>query len=206
MDDVQICNLALSRIGISIKIASLSDRSKEAIELRNVFDLVRDRVLEAAPWPFARKIVSLQKVGAQPYGFLYRYAYPNDCLAIRSVLPPAPSGQSAECFREWLKTEPVRHEIQLDDDNARTIATDQDLASLEYTIRATNARLFSAKFVSAFAWALAAEVALPLAKTIDYSRNAGAQYEKELNEAIAAGLNEEKADAPPDSEFVRARL
>lgn len=205
MDDTQIGNLTLSRIGISLKIASLDDRSKEAIELRNVFSLVRERVLEAAPWPFARKIVPLQKVGAQPYGFLYRYVYPNDCLAIRALLPPATAGQSAEAFRQWVKTNPVRHEIQLDSDN-RTICTDQDLAFLEYTVRVTNPRLFSAKFVSAFAWALAMEVALPLAKTIDYSRNAGAQYEKELNEAIAAGLNEEKQDAPPDSEFVRARL
>lgn len=205
MDDIQICNLALARIGVSLKIASLDERTKEAIEIKNVFSLVRERVLEAAPWPCARKIVALQKVGDQPYGYLHRYMYPSDCLAIRTVLPPVPAGQSAESLRQWIKTNPVRHEIQLDGDNHMTICTDQDGASLEYTLRITNPRLFSAKFVSAFGWALGAEVALPLAKS-DYARNAAAQYEKELNEALAAALNEEKADAAPDSEFVRARL
>lgn len=204
-DDISICNLALSRIGVTMKIASLSDRTKEAVELNAVFAEVRERVLAAAPWPFARKIVELQKTGTTPYRWAYRYEYPGDCVAIRAIYPPFPAGQTAQTFRRWLQENTVKYEIALDEDDALTICSDQNAAIIEYTARVENPRRFDAPFTSAFAWALAAEIALPLAKTIDHSRNAGTMYEKEVYEAIAKALNEEKRDVPPESEFVRAR-
>lgn len=205
-DDVSICNMALSRIGVSMKIASLSDRTKEAIELNGVFDEVRDRVLTADNWPFARKLRSLQLTGDTPFLWKYRYEYPNDCLAVRLLYPPNPSGTSIESFRLALKENPIRYEIGLDEDDAQTICTDQDLAAIEYTARVINPRHYDARFTSAFAWALAAEIALPLAKTIDHSRNAASMYEKEIREASAKAANEERPEPPPDSEFVIVRL
>lgn len=243
-DDVQIANLALARIGVSLKIASLTERTKEAIEIRNVFANVRDRVLEAAPWPFARRFVQLAKTGDNQklYRWLFQYGYPTDCVALRTLLPPVPanliagvfpgyvspwSGESFSSpvaavplnssyaltyytltgsFRQWIKAYPVRFELGVDAADTRIILTDQDQAVAEYTARVTNPTLYTGKFTSVFAWALAAEIALPLAKTVEYSRNAAAMYEKELNEEIAKQMNEEKQDALPDSEFVRARL
>jgi hypothetical protein len=208
VDDVSIANLALARIGITMKIDSLSPpaRTKEAIELIAVFDEVRERVLAAAPWPFARKIVTLQQSGSTPFKWPYRYEYPNDCVAIRALYPPYQSGMTADTFREWTITNKVPFELALDDTDALTICTGQDQAVIEYTKLVTNPRLYNSKFRSAFAWALSAEVALPLAKTIDHSRNAAAAYEKEIAEATAQALNEEQADVQPESEFVRARM
>ncbi|BCS54781.1 hypothetical protein [Geobacter sp. SVR] len=205
-DEVAICNRALSRIGVTTKIPSLDVRTKEAIELNAVFEDVRDAVLAAAHWPFARKIIALQKTGEAPFRWLYRYEYPNDCVAIRFLYPPISGGRDAEGFRLALQENPIKYEIGLDENNAQTICTDTDLAVIEYTARVKNPRQFDAKFSSALAWALAAEVALPLAKTLDHSRNALAMYEKEISEAIAKALNEERSDPPPESEFVLARL
>lgn len=208
MDDVQICNLALSRIGISLKIASLqTERTKEAIELRNVYELTRDRVLGAAPWPFAKRTVQLAKVGDTPARWKYRYAYPNDCLALRGLFPASLIGSfTQQTLRQYLMLNKTPHEMELTTGDVQTIVTDLDQAYAIYTVRVTNPSVFDAAFVSAFAWSLAAEVALPLAKTIDHSRNAGAQYAAEINTALAKSLNEEGGDAPPDSEFVIARL
>lgn len=205
-DDISICNIALARIGITTKIASLTERTKEAIELNSVFEDVRDRVLSAAPWPFARRIIALQKTGSTPFRWAYRYEYPSDCIAIRNIFPPMPSGTTAEMFRRWLTESKVAYETEADSNDYQTIVTDQDLAVIQYTKRVTNPVRFDSKFSGAFSWALAAEVALSLAKTIDHSRNAAAAYEKEIREAIANARNEEQREDPPDSEFVRARL
>lgn len=204
-DDVSICNLALLRIGVSVKIDSLTQRTKEAIELNAVYEEVRDRVLAAAPWPFARKVRNLQLTGDTPVKWKYRYEYPNDCVAIRAIYPPD-SGFLSGIYRQYLQADRTPYELENDDDGYLTICTDIEKPIIEYTARITNPQRFDAKFTSAFAWLLATEIALPLAKSIDYSRNAADAYTREINEAIAKALNEEKKDAPIDSEFVRARL
>jgi hypothetical protein len=206
-DEVKICNIALSRIGVTMKIDTLSNpRTKEAVELAQVYEEIRDRVLAAASWPFAKKVVELQKTGATPAKWAYRYQYPNDCLAVRYIFPKISGGASPASYRQALKEIKTPYEITLDDSDSLTICTDQDAAVLEYTKRVTNPMLFDATFASALSWALAAEVALPLAKTIDHARNAAAAYDKLVAEAMVKALNEEVREDPPDSEFVRVRL
>ncbi|MDT8419347.1 MAG: hypothetical protein RQ754_02860 [Desulfuromonadales bacterium] len=202
--EVDLCNLALFRIGVTTTIASLTERSKEAIVCNGVYENVRDKVLEAAPWPFARKFADLQLTGDAPDRWAYRYQYPTDCLAVRSVLPPVPSGLSQIAYRQWLQQYQVPYELS-EGDEGLTICTDCEESNIEYTVRVTNPMRFSAKFTSALAWALAAEIAIPLAKGIDYAKNAAAMYEKELFETLAKMFNEEQSDEDPESEFVRAR-
>lgn len=190
-----------------MKIDSLvNPRTKEALELAQAFETTRDRVLQSAPWPFAKKVVELQKTGATPIKWAYRYQYPGDCLAVRHIFPDIGAGTSPASFRQALKEIKTPYELALDETDSLTICTDLDAAVLEYTKRVTNPLLFDATFSSAFAWALASEVALPLAKTIDHARNANAAYEKLVAEAITKALNEEVREDPPDSEFVRVRL
>lgn len=206
-DEVSICNVALSRIGISLKIDSLANpRSKEAIELAQVYEDVRDLVLSASPWPFARKVVALQPTGTTPMKWAYRYEYPNDCLAVRFLFPRIGGGSSPASYRQAIQEIKTPHEIALDDDDSLTICTDLQGAVMEYTKRVVNPARFDAMFSSALSWALASEVALPLAKTIDHAKNAANAYEKIVAEAKAKALNEEVRQDPPDSEFVRARL
>jgi hypothetical protein len=207
-DEAQICNTALSRIGVTTKITSLDNpRTKEAIELAQVYEEVRDRVLAAAHWPFARKSVRLQQSGETPEKWAYRYEYPNDCLAVRFIFPPIGAGRSPQSFRQSLQEIKTPYEIALSEDDSLTLCTDLGPeAVLEYTKRVTNPARFDALFASALAWALAAEVALPLAKTVDYAQNAIKAYDLVVAQATAKALNEEVRQDPPDSEFVRARL
>lgn len=203
--EVDLCNLALFRIGVTTTITSLTERSKEAIVCNGVYENVRDKVLEAAPWPFARKFADLQLTGSAPDRWAYRYQYPTDCLAVRSVLPPVPSGLSQNLYRQWMQQYQVPYELVEGADGNLTICTDREEANIEYTVRVTNPVRFSAKLTSTLAWAIAAEIAIPLAKGIDYAKNAAAMYEKELFETLAKMLNEERADEDPFSEFERVR-
>jgi len=58
-DPVQICNVALSRIGHREPIASLDDKSEEAVVCNAIFQTVRDSLLGAWPWPFSIKHTAL---------------------------------------------------------------------------------------------------------------------------------------------------
>lgn len=206
-DDVSIANLALLRIGVTKKIASLQPpgQTQEAIVLIDLFDEVRDRVLAAAPWPFARKMINLQLTGDTPIRWKYRYEYPNDCVSLRALLPDIPAGMTPEAFRLWQKANRVPYELE-DSEGVTTICTDQETAVLEYTVRVTNPTRYDAVFTSAFAWALGAEAALPLAKTIEHSKNAAAAYNSVIADAIAKALNEEVTEREFVSEFERSRL
>ena len=202
--EVMICNTALARIGVTMAITSLAERSKEAMQCTLFYAEVRDRVLGAAPWPFARKMAALQLTGTPPSKWTYRYQVPNDCLRIREVYPSGWTGPVDNCLGR-MPSMRVAYELASGDDNNLVLDTHQEQAVIEYTARVTNPAQFDAAFASAFAWALAAEIALPLAKGVEYARNAAAAYEKEINEALARALNEEPADLHPESEFVTVR-
>lgn len=204
--EVDICNMALSRIGVTMQIQSLTERSKEAASANLIYEQTRDKVLAAYPWAFAKRTKVLQLTGTPPDRWAYRYEYPNDCIAVRHIYPSLTGSVGGQSLRLWLQQNRARYELYAGDNNNLTICTDQETAVVEYTARITNPLLFDSAFTSALGWALAAELALPLAKGIDYSRNAAAAYEKEVFEALSKSLNEEKKDDPPESEFIRARF
>lgn len=202
--EVSICRVALSRVGSTVKIASLDDRTAAAIECKQAYEMHRDKVLAAVDWPFAGRVADLQLTGTGTGRWLYRYQYPNDCVAVRYVTPPLPDGMSNASYREWLQRYRFAHEIQGGDSDNLTILSDIEQAVIHYTRRVTNPVLFSAAFASMLAWAIAAEVAIPLAKG-EYAANAAAHYEKELGEAAAKAMSEEVRDEALDSEFVTCR-
>lgn len=203
--DVQICNITLSRVGISMQIQQLTERTKEAIACNLVYANVRDRVLSAAPWPFATRTVALQLTGTAPQQWTYQYEYPNDCLEVRGIYPPR-DGIDVKAFRQWMKTARVEYEVQAGDADQKVICTDIENAVAVYTRRVTDPQKFSALFGNAFAWALAAEVAIPLAKGIDYAKNANAAYLVAIGEAFAKAQNEQQPGDAPESEFLIERL
>jgi hypothetical protein len=204
--DVELCNMALARIGITMAITSLDERSKEAMQCKLFFEMTRDKVLGDAPWPFARRTALLQLTGDAPQRWGYSYQYPGDCLRLNDVFPTIPTAMSPDVFRQWAQSNRVAYELGAGEADNQVILTDQVNAVADYTLRITNPLRFDAAFSSAFAWALAGELAVPLAKGVDYARNAYAQYEKEIAMALAKFLNEEGPPAEkPESPFVAAR-
>ena len=202
---VQLWNIALARVGITIRVESETERTSQALACALVYPMIRDKVLSSAPWPFATQAQSLQLTGTAPDHWDYQYAYPNDCLEVRGVYPEIPSGLAADALREWMRVYRVPFEVMAGDNDDTVICTDQEDAVILYTKRVTNVGRFSAHFDNCIAWAMAAEIAIPLAKGIDYAKNAGQQYQLALNEAFAKAMNETQPGEHPESEFVRAR-
>ncbi len=152
--DVDICNLALLRLGTRSSIASLSEGSTEANACAMAYPIIRDDVLCQHPWGFATRRNALAELGKAPLPWWHRYAYPTDCLKARTILR-APGDRML-----------VRFEVSGDQDESgnpmRVILTNRGGAVLIYTAAITTAALFDAPFIEALAWMMAAELAIAL--------------------------------------------
>ena len=98
-----LCNAALRRVGHYVSIGSIYDGSKAARVALDYYAQTRDNLFGLRDWPFLRRSVSLGAPlkSAPPAGYgaivwtnaypplpwLYEYAYPANCIEVRSVRP-----------------------------------------------------------------------------------------------------------------------
>jgi len=152
--DIDICNLALLRLGTRSSISSLSENSTEAMTCALLFPVVRDGLLARHHWGFASRRTALADLGLPPDPWAFRYAYPTDCLQARSIHQPV-AGAPLIPFAISGDQDGAGNPIQV-------ILTDQPQAELVYTARIASAALFDATFVEALSWTLAAELGVAL--------------------------------------------
>lgn len=84
---VQICNLALSRLGAS-RITSLSDNTTEAKLCKTFFDDIADEVMMRGPWNSTVSLKALNKTSNTPaFGFDSEFQLPTDpfCLRVLNI-------------------------------------------------------------------------------------------------------------------------
>lgn len=200
---VDICNLALSHLGVSVEIVDLdTERSKEAKACRRFYDVVRDEVLRDFDWPFAKVTELLALVedftGDSDRDWSFAYRYPADAIAIRRVI----LGGAGR-----LETQSSKVRYLMGRDNAGVlIYTDLADASVEFTYRETDVTRFPPDFISAFSHLLASRIGPRIAG--DKIKLVEAQlplYDYEIRKARANALNEQLPDFEPDSELLRAR-
>ena len=249
---VQICNMALAHCGVTILIADLAEASQQG-ELCNLFyEPTRDKVLQAIPWPFARKYARLQAIGHGdapangvgqapangvfelvangngqvpangvsvgpgigngPANWHYRYLYPTDCLKFRNIVnngyvPFLPYFYRGY-YADFVQCLPPRAPFQIGlatDASSKVIYTNVRDAHGEYTALVTDPALFPQTFVNALAWAMAAELAIPLTTDMQRAQLAQTMYMAALLEAGADLLNEGEDGPQPESDFIRCR-
>lgn len=198
-NETQTCNLALSHIGVSVRLSNLfQDKSLEAESCRLVFEIAKISTLKDFAWPFASKYESLSLVKEDPnidWGF--SYAYPTDCINIVKI----PSGVSIE-------TEDTKVPFEIGTDGSRRlIFTNQEKAEAKYVHNLANFALYSSDFVFAHSFKLAAFLINSLGKgdIFKQRRELLAIYENSIGAVKANALNEQSARPDPESSFVRAR-
>ena len=195
--DIEICNLALSRVAVTQAIASFTERSKEAEQCRVFYSHLRELVLREFPWPFAESIVALASLGSPAPGWAFRYRYPADCLKIRNIVQPG--------FRRALSSDmEIPYQIGYDA-GGRVIHTDQPEAVCRFTFKVEDSTFFDPQFAEALAWRLAMDLALPLASKPDLQQFAAQQYQMALTLAEGSAFQESQSDPEPESEFVTVR-
>jgi hypothetical protein len=224
LTEVLICNMSLSRIGVSEQIVSaggtIAGASTSSVAQEQCllwYDRCRDRVLEAAPWTFARGFVLLVEaddgdgeIWEDTWDFAY--TYPADCVTVRRFVDDVNRGYGYADYgygyqdstrgidRSWRFV--IRQHA-----SAKVIMTDVTgtNANIEYTKRVTDVLLFTEEFASALAWNLAVEIAGPLSVSPALTTAAGLEYQRATLMAQASMLNEENPRPDGDEVFVRAR-
>lgn len=196
---IEICNIALSRLGNSRTINSLQEQSKEAGLCDLHYDSALKEVLSDFDWNFATKRVALANTGNAPPDWQFAYRYPTDCLRIIQIMLPG------------MRNPPERMRIQYQvgsdsDGTGRLIYTDQPEAWLQYIGNVTDPNMFDALFRSALAWKLASEIGMPLASAPNLVQNALTMYSQIIRSAGSHSMNESQEPVEPDSEFTSARL
>lgn len=91
--ETDICNMALSHLGISNGIQTFNDQTEQAKACNFWYPRCRDQLLKSAPWDFAYTYLALASDGSNVPGTLfsypgwrYAYQYPNDCLQSVAVV------------------------------------------------------------------------------------------------------------------------
>ncbi|RAU21079.1 hypothetical protein CU669_15090 [Paramagnetospirillum kuznetsovii] len=155
-------------IGAKTTISDLSEISAAAQLCNLHYDNTRTSVLRVHNWSFARRQATLalyaaaagtpeNAAGTTPLPmvpWLYEYAYPVDCLRVRSVYQP--NSQAA----------PIPFIISSDVDSGgndiKVILTNQPQAILIYTKDIANPDLWDNEFADAMVASLASDLAIPL--------------------------------------------
>lgn len=210
--DTYICNLALARIGISQFLDdATTDQTLHGIVCRKFYEEAWKRVMGAGVWAFATRQVELVQSGTANNHWSYRYAYPTDCIQaveITGNILPSWSGYWSSWVLMPLEWSPIGvpfDVVQNESGNGLSIMCSITPAYLKYVANVTDPALFPTQFKSAFAWALASEIASPLSASPDMAKRANQAYQSILNDAMANSMNEAEPRKYLNS-FVAARL
>jgi hypothetical protein len=208
--DVDICNMALDRIGSTDNIGDLDEESTAAEKCKFWYPICRDQTLRDFPWNFARRSGALAQVtGDAPPGWAFQYRYPSDCLTARQVTDaggtrlPWCALAPGQSFLQWI---PPRIPFDISsDDSGRLILTDMEEAYLVHTVRLTNLDIWDETAKSALAWKLANELVVPLSLDAKRKQVAREEYYLDLSRASAHNFNESGQDPVQESSSIQIR-
>lgn len=168
---VDICNLALARLGDEASVVSIDppDGSIQASHCARFLPMVRDSLLQSHAWGFAlrREALAAVTMPAGTSGWLYAYAMPNNCLQLLAVQEP----DASDDFTAALSSDdPLRgigtpaHLVELSPEGAHVIYSDVAAAVARFVQRVDDPTMWSPLFTEAMTWRLAGAVAGPLIK------------------------------------------
>ena len=194
MDKVDVCNMALSRIGIE-NIEVLTEASEPARACSQFYDHCRRVVLRKYPWTWATRRVQLAELTEKPQGFSYAYRYPSSCLALRKL------------YNARFDNIPAYTGYQIVSDTAgRVIYTNVSNVSAEYTADIEDTGLFDEQFIEALSWKLAGAIAFRLTGNAQMPSYCEEQYMTLFLDAVANNEDEQNAEEKEPYSLIAARF
>ena len=177
--EVDICNLALARLGDNATVASIDppEGSAQAEHCARFYPVARDALLEMHDWKFATRRASLAQLDTETWNWAFAYAKPSNALKLLAVLPASASSDD----------DTQEYEAETDSNGAPIILTDQEDASLRYIAHVMDTTVFSPLFVDALSWLLASHLAGPVLKG-----DAGAAMAKTCLQSFLLALSNAK--------------
>lgn len=191
MTQVEIVNIALARLGES-PIQSLNEGTVPANMAKVFYDPARRATLRDFNWNFSLTTARLAKLVETPVDFRCAFSLPADCLkAIRLRREGAPDFSDPSGIRFAVR--------------GGLLCTDEEAAFLEYVADVDDPARFDDKFVEAFSYKLASELAMPVKGSSELMANYMNVYSAKISQAAALTAGESCA-APSDNPYVEARV
>jgi hypothetical protein len=199
-----ICNLALSHCGVSTFIANVdTDNLKEARVCKLWWNAALDFLLRDIDWNFNRHYLNLALLGGiVPSHWLYKYAYPSNCLAIRAIMPP---NVRFPTIKQRVLYEVAAEEVSEDLENIKVIYTDQVNAVARISNFVVDVGLLDATATLAQSYLLASFIATPLTIKPAIAESNRRAYISIRDQAIANNFKEGEDGPEPEDEFERVR-
>lgn len=226
--EADVVNQALDEIGARVVVSDLTDNTPQARVARRWYGFCKDQVLRTAPWAFARRTLPLSLLGTltdtppgSPVPFLFKYAYPSDCLKLRYIIPTpvipsipaqdlAPNVSEGPFFpwcgprREW------RFLVNLDVDpntgfQSKTVIANLNLPLAVYTADVTSPDLWDPLFQNALVSLLASKFVQPLTGNAGMKKDYEALARDAVLQARVADGNESITTADPRVDWIDVR-
>lgn len=226
--DVDVWNMALSHLGISVQAQSLTppDNSIQAQTGAFWFPKCRDQLLQNAPWQFAYTFIALAQeplpsvspIQAAP-GWPYSYQYPSDCLQPIAVTTAAGQRFSSQLWSGYWNPSiapralpKIPYKVAESQVNAGSLAILCDFLStgtsplyLFYIQRVTNTGMFDPMFCDTLSYLLAWKGGGPLRADKQKISDAKDNYIHARLETLAQHLNASQQDLEADSPSISIR-
>lgn len=214
---LRVVNLALARIGISDKLTAASDlltpTSQERSLVAEFYETTLRYVLRDYPWAHATRYASLTLIEGSisaPVNadWVYSFRAPTGCLFVRRIIRPERGRKhdpKPPAFR--MAVDDVGPLVYVTDDGVQFDSLDEPFIEIEYTVRpGCGARAGGdQKFVSAFAFRLAFELATALSRDEKTIARMERGYIVEKNTASATVGNEQQTQPPGDPDWLLGR-
>ena len=177
---IELCNRALAHIG-SARIASMEESSAESSACNTFYSAVRQKLLRMHPWQFAQQTQTLALSVDVPPDYACAYEKPAGCLRVVKVF----SGSQEVPFAM----------------RGNKLLSNHEGVSACYVADIDDPTQYDSAFCDAFASLLAAEIAMPLAGSLQIQQAMLQRFQADLMAARAydAGESSEKRDSIIDA-------
>lgn len=198
---VDICNLALARLGDEATVASIDppEGSAQASHCARFYPMALDTMLDSHYWSFCTVRASLNLLAAAPkFGWTYAYAEPTNNINIVALfLATATDDQNPQPF-----------EMEALPDGTSVIYTNVESAIARYTIRVNDPAKYQPLFIEALVWLLASNLAGPVLKGdegIKMSQQCYKMFLMQLTKATTSDTAQRKVKIRHNPDFLAAR-
>jgi len=200
---VDICNLALSRLGDDATVSSIDppEGSVQAEHCKRFYSMARDVALSKHLWNFATKRAALALLsGVTTAEWQYAYSAPSDILSSSAAVNVYPDGSFLDGGVEFA--------IETTTANGVVIYTNVENAYIRYTSKVTDTTRFTIEFVDALSYLLASYLAGPVLKGemgMKIGLDMLKMFKLSMAEAAASDANSSKPKINHVPDFVSAR-
>lgn len=196
--EVEICNLALSKLGQSTKLISLDEDNKTGRAMLLWYAPTRKAELRRRKWRFSLKRVSLAALATTPdWGFSYQYQLPTDNLRILEV----GSFYLGPDMSDYRNGNTSVFQIE----NGKILTSLAAPLPIRYIGDVTDTALFDSAFDDMLATRIAYEACEEITQSDSKKQLLEQAYNKTLREAARANAVEGDSESVADNSWVWAR-